>query len=156
LREKLLALSEPLLAGLGYELVELECVPARSHTLLRFYIDREQGVGLDDCERVSQELSALFDVEDPVPSAYTLEVSSPGVDRLLRTPAHFARFAGERVHIELRAARDGRRRYTGQLLKVDDDGVELQVDGSIVSMSFAEIARARLAPLWQEPPPGRR
>ncbi len=70
--------------------------------MLRIFIDRPEGVGLDDCERVSHEISALLDVEDPVPTAYTLEVSSPGLDRVLRTPAHFQRFVGERVRLELR------------------------------------------------------
>ena len=94
LREKLIALTEPLLGQLGYELVDLEFAPGRAHALLRIFIDRPEGVGLDDCERVSREISALFDVEDPVPTGYTLEVSSPGLDRVLRTPAHFQRFVG--------------------------------------------------------------
>jgi ribosome maturation factor RimP len=148
LREKLIALTEPLLSQLGYELVELEYAPARAHAVLRIFIDRSQGVGLDDCERVSHELSALLDVEDPVPTAYTLEVSSPGLDRVLRTPAHFQRFVGQRVRLELRSARDGRRRYTGRLEALNAEGIELNVDGAMVSVPFAEIGRARLAPLW--------
>ena len=148
LREKLMALSEPLLAQLGYELVDLEYAPGRAHAVLRVFIDRAEGVGLDDCERVSHELAALLDVEDPVPSAYTLEVSSPGLDRVLRTPAHFQRFVGERVRVELRNPRDGRRRYTGRLAALNVEGIELNVDGAMVAVSFAEIGRARLAPLW--------
>ncbi|HTL91057.1 MAG TPA: ribosome maturation factor RimP, partial [Steroidobacteraceae bacterium] len=95
LRERLIALIEPLLARLGYELVELEYSAGRAHALLRVVIDRldrEAGVTLDDCAQVSREISALLDVEDPIPSAYTLEVSSPGFDRVLRTQAHFGRF----------------------------------------------------------------
>ena len=76
---------------------------------------RESGIGIDDCERVSREVSALLDVEDPIPTAYTLEVSSPGSDRVLRTRAHFDRFAGSRVFVELKVPRDGRKRYTGML-----------------------------------------
>ena len=148
LREKLIALSEPLIAQLGYELVDLEYAPGRAHAVLRVFIDRPEGVGLDDCERVSHELAALLDVEDPVPTAFTLEVSSPGLDRVLRTPAHFQRFVGERVHVELRSPRDGRRRYTGQLTALRDEGIELIVDGAMVAVSFAELGRARLAPLW--------
>jgi len=148
LREKLIGLTEPLLAQLGYELVDLEYVPGRTHAVLRFFIDRAGGVGLDDCERVSREVSALLDVEDPVPTGYTLEVSSPGLDRVLRTPAHFQRFVGERVRVELLQSRDGRRRYTGQLTVLRDTGIELNVDGAMVAVSFAEIGRARLAPLW--------
>lgn len=148
LRDKLIALSEPLLEALGYELVDLECAAGRSHATLRFFIDRAEGVGLDDCERVSHELSALLDVEDPVPTAYTLEVSSPGADRVLRTPAHFQRFVGERVWVELRLARAGRRRYTGRLEASGAEGIEMNVDGATVAVPFAEIGRARLAPQW--------
>ena len=148
LREKLIALAEPLLGQLGYELVDLEYAPGRAHGLLRIFIDRPEGVGLDDCERVSREISALFDVEDPVPTGYTLEVSSPGLDRVLRTPAHFQRFVGQRVRLELLRARDGRRRYTGRLEALTAEGIELNVDGAMVSVPFAEIGRARLAPLW--------
>jgi ribosome maturation factor RimP len=150
MREKLTALTEPLLSRLGYELVDLEYVPARSRALLRVFIDKPeepQGVGLTDCERVSHELSALLDVEDPVPVPYSLEVSSPGLDRILRTRAHFERFVGARVWIELSAPREGRRRYTGQLQGVDAEGVELLVDGAIVRVPFGQIGRARLAPM---------
>jgi ribosome maturation factor RimP len=148
LREKLIALAEPLLGQLGYELVDLEYSPGRTRALLRIFIDRAQGVGLDDCERVSREFSALLDVEDPVPTGYTLEVSSPGLDRVLRTPAHFQRFVGQRVRLELLRARDGRRRYTGRLEALTAEGIELNVDGAMVSVPFAEIGSARLAPLW--------
>jgi len=148
LREKLIALSEPLLEQLGYELVDLEYAPGRAHAVVRVFIDRPPGVGVDDCEQVSHELAALLDVEDPVPTAYTLEVSSPGLDRVLRTPAHFQRFVGERIWIELKAARDGRRRYTGRLESVGAQGIEVAVDGAMVAVTFAEIGRARLAPHW--------
>jgi len=148
LREKLIALTEPLLEKLGYELVDLEYAPGRAHAVLRVFIDRPEGVGLDDCERASHELSALLDVEDPVPVGYTLEVSSPGLDRVLRKPAHFQRFIGERIWVELRAAREGRRRYTGRLDALNDEGIELNVDGAMVRVPFADISRARLAPLW--------
>ena len=145
LRERLIALIEPLLARLGYELVELEYSAGRAHALLRVFIDRESGVALDDCAQVSREISALLDVEDPIPSAYTLEVSSPGFDRVLRTQAHFGRFVGSRVFIELKEPRAGRRRYTGKLLTVDDAGIALEVDREQVSVAFAEIGKARLA-----------
>src|SRR5580658_4393173 len=148
LRDKLIALTEPLLAQLGYELVDLEYVPGRTQAVVRVFIDRPEGVGLDDCERASHEISALLDVEDPVPVAYTLEVSSPGLDRVLRTPAHFQRFVGERIWLELRVPREGRRRYTGRLEGLNGEGIELSVDGAIVRVLFAQISRARLAPLW--------
>jgi ribosome maturation factor RimP len=146
LRERLIALMEPLLTRLGYELVELEFTASRGSARVVLYIDRPEGVGLDDCERVSREVSALLDVEDPIPTAYTLEVSSPGFDRVLRTPAHFARFVGSRVHIELKAPRaGGRRRYTGELAAADAGGIVIEVDREKVEIPFEEIARARLA-----------
>ena len=146
LRERLMTLIEPLLARLGYELVDLEFAAGRSHGVLRIFIDQPAGVGVEDCERVSREVSALMDVEDPVPTAYTLEVSSPGFDRVLRTRPHFERFVGERVHVELKVPRDGRRRYTGQLSDVVEAGIEIEVDQQKVSVPFADIGKARLAP----------
>lgn len=147
LHDRLVDLIEPLLAQLGYELVDLEYIPARGRGAVRIFIDRPEGVGLDDCERVSREVSARLDVEDPIPTAYTLEVSSPGDDRVLRTRAHFDRFVGSRVFVELAAPRQGRRRYTGLLRNVADEGVELEVDRQIVEVPFREIGKARLAPL---------
>jgi ribosome maturation factor RimP len=145
LRERLCALLEPVLARLGYELVELEYAPGQGRSLLRLHIDAPAGVGLDDCERVSREVSSLLDIEDPIPSAYTLEVSSPGFDRLLRSRAHFGRFVGSRVFVELKEPRAGRRRYTGTLLTVDEGGIALEVDRERVAMTFEEIGEARLA-----------
>src|ERR1700756_1256581 len=128
LRERLISLIEPLLGRLGYELVELEYSAGRAHAVLRLFIDREAGVTLDDCTQVSREVSAMLDVEDPIPSAYTLEVSSPGFDRVLRTQAHFGRFVGSRVVVELKEPRGGRRRSTGRLLTVDEAGLALAGD----------------------------
>ena len=186
LRGRLIALIEPLLMGLGYELVELEFVPGRSSGLLRVYIDHlqgdhpqgeltaeknvtvaldsegriaegdetgltEGGIGIDDCERVSRAVSALLDVEDPIATAYTLEVSSPGSDRVLRLKPHFERFAGSRVHVELKVPRDGRKRYTGMLKSVSDIDIELEVDRQAVRVPFDEIEKARLAPEYASP-----
>lgn len=147
LRDRLIALIEPLLAQLGYELIDLDYGAGRAHSTLRVFIDKPEGIGVDDCERVSREISALLDVEDPIPSAYSLEVSSPGEDRVLRTRAHFDRFVGSRVFVELKAPRDGRRRYTGTLASVGDGGVTLEVDRQSVDVPFNEIGKARLAPL---------
>jgi ribosome maturation factor RimP len=144
LRERLIALIEPLIGGLGYELVDLEHTAGRGSAVVRLFIDRSEGVGLTDCERVSREVSALLDVEDPIPTAYSLEVSSPGFDRVLRTQAHFARFVGARVAVELAVPREGRRRYTGTLLSADEAGIALEVDGQDVPVSFAEMGKARL------------
>src|ERR1700742_4345035 len=126
LRERLLALIVPVLGRMGYELVEVEYAAGRSQAVVRLFIDQPAGITVDDCERVSRETAALLDVEDPIPTAYTLEVSSPGFDRVLRIPAHFARFTGERVFVELRAPRSGRRRYTGTLLASSDSGITVE------------------------------
>ena len=145
LREKLAALIEPVAGRLGYELVDVEYAPGRSHGIVRIFIDRPEGVGLTDCERMSRETSALLDVEDPIPTGYTLEVSSPGFDRVLRTPAHFGRFVGSRVFVELKVPREGRRRYTGTLVSADGAGIVLEVDGQRVEVALAQIGKARLA-----------
>ena len=145
LRERLIALIEPVIGPLGYELVDLELSAGRAHAVLRLFIDRAGGVGLDDCARVSREVSSRLDLEDPIPTAYTLEVSSPGFDRVLRTQAHFGRFVGSRVFVELKEPRAGRRRYTGKLLTVDEAGIALEVDREQVAVAFAEIGKARLA-----------
>jgi ribosome maturation factor RimP len=152
LRERLIALIEPVLVQLGYELVELEYAAGRSQAVVRVFIDKlgidtPAGISVDDCERVSRDVAALLDVDDPIPTAYTLEVSSPGFDRVLRTPAHFERFVGERVFIELQAPRAGRKRYTGLLQAVTATGIEMEVDKQTVEVPFGEIAKARLAPL---------
>jgi ribosome maturation factor RimP len=149
LRQRVIGLTEPLLEQLGFELVDVEWGPAQGGGVLRFYIDRAAGragghIGIEDCERASRELSALLDVEDPVPGAYSLEVSSPGFDRVLRKPAHFGRFVGSKVRVELAVARDGRRRYSGRLAAVAEDAIEMEVEGEVVKLRFAEIAKARV------------
>ncbi len=142
----LLELLETEVRTLGYELVDLDLHLGRDG-LLRLYIDSEDGITLDDCERVSHQVSGLLDVEDPIPGHYTLEVSSPGINRPLRTPAHFRRFAGERAKIELARPRpDGRRRFTGLLGAVGDEEFELELDGETVRLRFEDLASARLAP----------
>ena len=145
LRERLIALIEPVLAQLGYELVELEYAAGRTHAVVRLFIDQSAGISVDDCERVSRDVAALIDVDDPIPTAYTLEVSSPGFDRVLRIPAHFERFVGERIFVELLAPRAGRKRYTGLLKAVTPAGIEMEVDKQKIEVAFAEIAKARLA-----------
>lgn len=172
LRERLIAMTEPLLARLGYELVDVEYAATRSEATLRVYIDWPEGqmpperaaqpddgerafdgIGVEDCERVSRELSALLDVEDPIAVPYQLEVSSPGMDRILRTPAHYQRFAGQRVHVELAVPREGRRRYTGELVRTGDEDFDLNVDGAVVTVRYAEVGKTRLAPEWRKPQP---
>src|SRR5882724_595017 len=145
LRERLIALIEPVLVRLGFELVELEYAAGRSQAVVRLFIDQPEGITVEDCERVSREVAALLDVDDPIPTAYTLEVSSPGFDRVLRTAAHFERFVGSRVFVELKVPRAGRKRYTGMLQAVNATGIELEVDKQKVEVPFDEIGKARLA-----------
>jgi ribosome maturation factor RimP len=152
LHDRLIALFEPGLKDAGYELVEVEFVPGQGGGTLRIYIDipegvKADGIDLDDCEAASHLISELLDANDPFPGAYSLEVSSPGLDRVLRTPEHFARFVDNRVKVELQVPRDGRKRYTGVLRKADGDRIEMEVDNFSVSIKLAEISRARLAPL---------
>src|SRR5688572_19583638 len=144
-KERLFELLEPALAAMGFELVDLDAHLGR-RGLLRLYIDREGGVTLDDCQRVSEQIGAVLDVEDPLPGSYVLEVSSPGFDRRLRKLAHFERFRGEHAKIELRDARDGRRRFTGRLVGVEGSEVLLEVDGELTRLPFDDIEAARLAP----------
>lgn len=152
LHDRLIALFEPVLMNAGYELIEVEFVPGAGGGTLRIYIDLLKGDGpdgidLDDCEAASHLVSELLDANDPFPGAYSLEVSSPGLDRVLRTPEHFARFVDNRVKVELQVPRDGRKRYTGMLRKADGESIEMDVDNFSVSIKLAEISRARLAPL---------
>jgi ribosome maturation factor RimP len=146
-KERLFELLEPAVGALGFELADLDAHCGR-RGLLRLYIDRAGGVTLDDCQRVSEQIGALLDVEDPLPGSYVLEVSSPGFDRRLRKLEleHFERFVGEQAKVELKDARDGRRRYTGLLKGVEGGDVLLEVEGALTRLPFGDIATARLAP----------
>ena len=144
-KERLIGLLEPTVTAMGFELADLDAYFGR-RGLLRLFIDRPGGVTLDDCQRVSEQVSALLDVEDPLPGAYVLEVSSPGFDRRLRTLGHFERFSGEAAKVELKDAREGRRNLTGRLAGVEGSVVLLEVDGELWRLPFSEIAVARLAP----------
>jgi ribosome maturation factor RimP len=146
LRDQLSKLLGPVVAGLGYELWEIEYAPRAGGGLLRLYIDSPDGISLDDCEKVSRAVSAVLDEADPIPNEYTLEVSSPGMDRVLRTQAHFARFAGERVKVEMIQLINGRKRFQGRLKQVGESEITLEMDGSEVSLPIDDIHRARLVP----------
>lgn len=144
--EEIRKLLEPAVEALGYELVDLEVRIGGRNGLLRLFIDHPDGIGLDDCETVSRQVSALLDAEDPIPGHYTLEVSSPGLDRPLTKPEHFERFAGEDVRIRLRLPIEGRRNYRGVIRAVVEDNVEVEVDGQPHTLPIASIASARLVP----------
>jgi len=145
-REVLTALLRPVVEGLGYELWELECSPGRGDGFVRLYLDTEAGITVDDCERVSRAVSEVLDAEDAVEGHYTLEVSSPGLDRPLRTAAHFARFVGDTVFVELVQPQDGRRRFEGLLTAASAQTIEIEVDGQRHVLPVGGIRKAHLAP----------
>jgi ribosome maturation factor RimP len=146
MKEKLFGLLEPVVDGLGYELVDIEWGSAGRRSVVRVYIDRtgDGGIGLDDCERVSRAVGAALEAEDPIGHEYSLEVSSPGFDRPLRTAAHFARFAGSEARIELARPLEGRRRFRGRLGPVTDGQVTIEVDRKEWKLPLSGISKARL------------
>jgi ribosome maturation factor RimP len=151
MRDALMRLLEPPIEALGYELVEIEYAREGRGGILRIFIDRrkedsEDSVSVDDCARVSHEVSQVLETQDPIKGHYTLEVSSPGFDRILRTRAHFERFAGERIFAELKLPLEGRRRFVGVLKSVSDDTIVVEVDGKAHSLPLDRIQKARLRP----------
>ena len=148
--QKLNELLQPLVEDLGYEFIGLEYNPNPKHSVLRIYIDHENGVGIQDCEIVSRETAALLDVKDPIRSHYNLEVSSPGLDRPLFTPAHFSEFTGYEVQINLFAPQDGRRKFSGPILSAGESSVNIEQDGSEVTLDYDNIAKAKLIPDYEK------
>jgi ribosome maturation factor RimP len=148
LRDTLNALLQPVVEGLGYELWELEYLPGRGNGLLRIYIDTEahEGITVEDCERTSRAASEVLDAADPIPGNYTLEVSSPGIERPLRTPRHFAPYAGEQVFVEMVHVVDERRRFKGRLVTAGEETIEVEVDGRTHRLPITGIRKAHLAP----------
>ncbi|MGH8085915.1 MAG: ribosome maturation factor RimP [Lysobacter sp.] len=159
----------PTVESLGVELLGIEYLPASGGALVRLYIDRpadeqatdgqdgEAGaaddeppasVSIEDCEAVSREVSAQLDVEDPISGNYTLEVSSPGIDRPLFTLAHFQRFAGETAKVTLRLPQEGRRRLTGVIARIEGEAITFLVDGAEFTADVDNIDKARLVPDW--------
>ena len=145
-RDGLIKLLEPTVERLGYELCDLELKLGGRDGMVRVFIDKDGGVDIDDCEAVSRQVSAILDVEDPLPGNYTLEVSSPGLDRALTKPAHFQRFMGEDIRVKLRFPLDGRRNFKGALKSVNEENIEVEVDGESHSLPLATIESARLVP----------
>jgi ribosome maturation factor RimP len=151
MRDALMRLLEPPIEALDYELVDLEFAREGGGGVLRIYIDRlHKGPGgqitVDDCARVSQAMSRVLETEDPIKGHYTLEVSSPGFDRILRTRAHFERFSGARIAAELKLPIEGRRRFVGVLKSVAADVIVVEVDGKAHSLPLDRIQKARLRP----------
>lgn len=135
----------PVVTGLGYELWGIEYLPQGKHSLLRIYIDAEPGITLDDCEVVSRQLSAVFDVEEPIRGHYSLEVSSPGLDRPLFTAAQYQRYLGQAVQCRMRRPHEGRRNFKGTLQAVDADTIVVALDdGEAVTLALADIDKGHL------------
>jgi len=145
----LIELMEPVIEHMGYELIGIEHVSAGRSQTLRVYIDSLAGITIDDCERVSRQLGALFDVEDPLRGQYTLEISSPGVDRLLTKPEHFTRFVGEKAKLRLHVPFEGQRNVSGYICGVEDGELSMElIDGTSVKIPLDGIEKARLVPQY--------
>ncbi len=142
--DRLTRLIEPVVVGMGYELVGVEF--DTHQRVLRVYIDCEDGIQVDDCSKVSHQLSGLLDVEDPIPGNYHLEVSSPGMDRPLFTLEHFKRFEGALARIQLLRPMDGRRRFKARLQGVQGDKVRFLEGETPFEVPFESIDRARIVP----------
>lgn len=136
----------PVVRGLGFEWWGAEHLAAGRHTTLRVYIDAAAGITLDDCATVSRQLSGVLDVENLIGGAYTLEVSSPGLNRLLFEPGQFERYTGHTVKLQLREIIDGRRNITGTLDSVADGGIVVLTEARQYSVPFDSIEKARLVP----------
>jgi ribosome maturation factor RimP len=156
LTETLTTLLTPAVQGAGYELVDLQWKHEQGGWVLRVMIDKPVGsIGHDDCERVSREVSALLDVHDVIKPHYSLEVSSPGLDRPLRTPQHFARFIGQKARVRLQHGLDGRRNFAGTIVDVGADTVTLDVDGAPFTLPLSDLEKANLEFQFPKPSTGR-
>ena len=145
--DKVRALAAPLAQQEGLELVDVEFGGGGGRQTLRLYIDKPGGVSLDDCTAVSRSVSAALDVEDPLQGAYDLEVSSPGLDRPLRTPEHFQKFAGEKARLKTYGPLpecENRKTFVGTLKGFENDAVVIDVDGKLFSVPLAQVSKANL------------
>ncbi len=146
---KVLPILTPILAESGLELVDLEFVKEGINWYLRVYIDKDGGVTIDDCERVSRALEARLDEEDPIAQAYILEVSSPGLDRPLKKEADFAKYRGEIIDVKLYQQKNGSKQYQGKLLGLENGVLSLEEEnGDVVALEQKDIAGVRLAVIF--------
>jgi ribosome maturation factor RimP len=139
-------LFEPVVKGMGYDLIEIEHFPNPKHGVLRLYIDKEGGVNVDDCSNVSRQVSALIDVEDPVSGQFNLEISSPGADRPLRRLVDFQRFIGSLVKLKTVMPLEGQRNFKGRLLEASEETVVIETDDEEISLPMSTIDKARIVP----------
>jgi ribosome maturation factor RimP len=146
LERKLTDMLTPPVEALGFELVGVEFVRAGKHSILRVFIDHENGIDVDDCADASHQISAVMDVEDPITTEYNLEVSSPGMDRPLFKSEHYALVVGEIITVKLSIPQDGRRNFKGLLLKCENDTILIKVDNDEFSLAIANIEKGNLVP----------
>lgn len=146
LEQRLTEILDAPVVALGYELWGIEFIRAGKHSTLRVYIDHANGISVDDCAAVSHQVSALLDVEDPITTEYYLEVSSPGMDRPLLKPEHFARYIGQVATVTMRMAVNNRRKYKGTIKQVEREMITLTIDGKDEILAFANIQQANLIP----------
>lgn len=137
-------LIEPAVLALGYELWGVQLISQGRHSTLRIYIDSPEGILVEDCAKVSHQVSGILDVEDPIKPQYTLEVSSPGIDRPLFTLEHYKRYIGEEVTVRLRVPFDGRRKFAGLLTAVESDDIVIRVEDEEFLLPFDAIDKANI------------
>lgn len=144
--DELKVMLDPVITGMGFLFWGVDYSARGKHSLLRVYIDHEDGITVDQCAEVSRQISAVMDVEDPIAHNYTLEVSSPGMDRPLFTLEQFAAYVGEWVDVRLRAPFEGRRKFKGVLTAIEDQDICVTVDGSDYLLPVESIERANIIP----------
>lgn len=138
----------PLISGLGYQFVGLRVTPQGRRSLVQLYVDKPGGITIDDCERVSRQVDAVMTVKESIQGEYILEVSSPGLDRLLFTIEQFREQIGKQVSIRMMVPVEGRRNFKGILEEVLEDNLKIRMEKDTVQLTFADIAEARLVPQW--------
>jgi hypothetical protein len=146
LEQKLQDLVQGSVEDLGCELWGIECQRVGRYLTVRLFIDKESGVSVEDCADVSRQVSAVLDVEDPIADKYNLEVSSPGLDRPLFTLNQFERYLGQEILLHLRIPVADRRKWQGQLAKIENDMITLIVDGKEQVLAFGNIQKANVVP----------
>ena len=146
-KTELEALIEPVVDGLGYEFIGIEYNAQGKHSLLRVFIDKPEGINVDDCSAVSRQISGVMDVEDPIHGEYNLEVSSPGLDRPLFKIEHYANFVGEKCSVRLKRLYEGRRKFKGSIVSINEDILSFDIgDNEVLEVPFKEIDKANLEP----------
>ncbi|WED43160.1 ribosome maturation factor RimP [Legionella cardiaca] len=144
IKNELEQLLKPLVEDLGYELWGCEYLAQGKHSLLRIYIDKENGIGIEDCERVSRQVSAFLDVEDPIPGNYSLEVSSPGIPRPLFNKEQYKQYLGHDVHVRVFKPINGNRNLSGTIIAANDDTLTLKIGDEQLEVQFTQIVKANL------------